>query len=216
MSIPTQRLSVSAAGRTWLLDRVGDLEARWAALGQGEFGDDERIPYWCELWPASLLLCQWLAENQGQVQGRSCLDVGCGLGLTAIVAAAHGGRVLGLDYEEEALGFARRNATLNGVRAHFAVMDWRAPAVRPGSMDLLLGGDIVYERRFFEPLRDLFWQALAPGGRAWLAEPKRSVSSDVWPRLAKHGFAVAQLCTREVPVEGYAVTVNLWELRKPG
>ena len=58
-------------------------------------------------------------------------------------------------------------------------------------------------------------EGLAPGGRVWLAEPKRSVSLPVWERLAGDGFDVRKLFTETVPVEGYHVTVNLWELTLP-
>lgn len=78
------------------------------------------------------------------------------------------------------------------------------------------GGDIVYETRFYHPLTALFRECLAPGGVIWLAEPRRSVSRPVWERLAEDGFAVRKLATEPVPVEGYHVTVNLWEMSLPG
>lgn len=214
-TIAPQRLQVSAGGRQWVLERVGDLEARWAALGNDEFGDDERIPYWCELWPASFLLVDWLQRHAGQVKGKTCLDLGCGLGLTALAGARLGAKVLAMDYEPEALEFAARNAELNNAPGIlWSAMDWRAPAIRPGSIDLAWGGDIVYERRFREPLAAMFQEVLAPGGRVWLAEPVRSVSAPAWEWLADQGFAVHKLTTEKVPTEGYEVTVNLWELQK--
>jgi hypothetical protein len=94
-------------------------------------------------------------------------------------------------------------------------MDWRAPAFKPGMFDIIIGGDIVYERRFLEPLKTFFHHCLAPGGRIWLAEPVRSVSRPAWDELARSGFGVRKIVTRPVPVEGYTVTVNLWELARP-
>lgn len=212
-----ERLHIDVCGRTWAIERLGDLETLWANLGQGEFGQDERIPYWSELWPASLLLCAWLEENRRAVSGKTCLDLGCGLGLTAIVAASFGARVLGMDYEPQALRYARGNAELNNVgQPLWTAMDWRAPALKPGSIDFMWGGDIIYERRFFEPLRELFAHALAPHGRIWLGEPQRSVSLPAWQWLAENGWNVRKIVTRPVPTEGYSVTVNLWELSRAG
>ena len=208
-----ERLAVEACGRTWLLDRVGDLESRWEALGESEFGDDERIPYWCELWPASLLVSWWLGENAARIAGRTCLDLGCGLGLTALVAADLGARVIGMDYEQEALAFARHNAHVNGVEGIlWTATDWRAPGVQPHSVDFMWGGDIIYERRFLEPLAELFDQLLTPGGHIWLGEPQRGVSRSAWDWLAQRGWTVRNITTRPVPSEGYTVTVNLREL----
>lgn len=210
-----ERLSVDVCGRTWAIERLGDLESLWQGLGQEEFGEDERIPYWSELWPASLLVSWWLQENREAIHGRTCLDLGCGLGLTAIVAASFGARVIGMDYELEALRYARDNAALNGVEQPlWTTMDWRAPAIKPGSIDFMWGGDIIYEKRFLEPLSELFADALAPRGRIWLGEPQRSVSRPAWQWLAENGWNVRKIITRPVPTEGYTVTVNLWELSK--
>jgi predicted nicotinamide N-methyase len=211
-----QRLAVMACGRDWLIEREADLETLWAGIGEDEFGGDERVPYWAEIWPASLLLAEWLARRSGDIQGKACLDLGCGLGLTAIIASRLGARVVGLDYEPAALAFARDNARLNNVpEPLFTLMDWRAPGFAPRAFDFMWGGDILYERRFYEPLRALFQTCLKPGGRIWLAEPVRSVSAPVWAELAAEGFGVRLVTTEPVPVEGYAVTVNLWELSPP-
>ena len=211
-----QRLAVSARGRDWLIERGADLETLWAGIGADEFGADERAPYWAEIWPASLLLAEWLARRSGDIRGKACLDLGCGLGLTAIIASHLGARVVGLDYEFPALAFARDNARLNNVPDPlWTHMDWRAPGFKPRAFDFMWGGDILYERRFYEPLRALFQTCLKPGGRVWLAEPRRSVSAPVWDELAAEGFAVRRVTTEPVPVEGYTVTVNLWELSPP-
>ena len=53
-----------------------------------------------------------------------------------------------------------------------------------------------------------------PDGRIWLGEPVRSVSQPAWTELARRGWLVRRITQRPVPVEGYAVTVNLWELRR--
>jgi len=212
-----QTLTVAELGRNWLLQRTNDLETLWANMGREEFGEDERMPYWAELWPSSLLLCRWLFRNREPLNGRACLDIGCGLGLTGIVGAWLGARVVGMDHQWPAVYFCRENAALNGVTGPLWVqMDWRAPGFRPHAFDFMWGGDIVYETRFYQPLTKLFKDHLAPGGRIWLAEPKRSVSAPVWERLAGDGFCVKKLFTEPVPVEGYHVTVNLWEMTVAG
>ncbi len=213
-----QRLEVEAGGRAWLVERHGDLESLWDAMDGQALDADERLPYWVELWPASLLLADWLAGQGPDLAGLTCLDLGCGLGLTAMVAAHSGARVLGLDYEWQAVAFARRNARLNGgPQPVFCQMDWRQPGLRPGSFQRVWGGDILYEKRFFEPLESLFRHVLAPGGLVWIAEPVRDVSGPVWDRLSGLDWDVELVAERSVPaVTGgdYSTSVRLWQMSR--
>lgn len=222
-----QTLKVKAAGQTWLLARPADLETLWNAISDAdvtpqEFIDDERLPYWVEIWPSSLVLADWLRDHASEISGKTCLDLGCGLGLTALVAARAGARVLAMDYEPEALRFASRNAALNLVSPPpaWSVMDWRRPAVKAASFDFIWGGDIMYERRFVDPVLAFLGHALKPGGRAWMAEPGREVYAHFrsalatrkrlgrpWNSAKVHSAQVEALTEQKVKPG-----INLWEL----
>lgn len=210
-------LAVDVGECRYMIEREANLESLWEAMDGDDMGDDERIPYWSELWPASFLLADWLQRKKNTLQGRTVLDLGCGLGLTAIVAAGCGARVIGMDYEPSALRYARANAARNRVSPAplFTLMDWRAPALAPGSVDVMIGGDIMYEARFFAPIESLIRTCLAPGGVVWMGEPVRSVSSPAWDELRARGYDVTRLACDPVPTEGYTVTVNLWQVRMP-
>ena len=215
------RVEAEGGGRVWRLSRPADLESLWAAMAEGDLGDDERLPYWVELWPAAVLLARFVARNAQRVRGRFCLDAGCGLGLSALVAASVGGRVLGFDYEPEALVFARQGLELNrellgpAAAPLFAVMDWRSPALARGSVDLLLGADILYERRFFEPVAALLDHALAPDGVAWIADPERSVSAPAWERLHALGWNVTTPHSGRVAQGGQDMNVHIRQISRP-
>ena len=48
-------ITIKAAGRSWLLKRPADLETLWQDIASEkntppEFLQDERLPYWVELW----------------------------------------------------------------------------------------------------------------------------------------------------------------------
>lgn len=211
-----QCLRIDVAKRSWAVYRPADLEALWQQMGEADFGPDERIPYWVELWPASLLLVEWLDRCRDRIQGKSCLDVGCGLGLSACLAADAGARVVGLDYIQDALRYARANTRENRVAFPplWVQMDWRWPGLKPRCFDLIWGADIFYEQRFAQPLMRLFEHVLAPGGRVWLAEPERSVSSGAWELLREAGWEVRRATRKAVPTEGYTVNINIWEAQK--
>jgi SAM-dependent methyltransferase len=61
--------------------------------------------------PPALLL----ARLTVRLKVRSALDVGCGGGVQALLAARHAERVIGVDINPRAIAFARFNAQLNGV-----------------------------------------------------------------------------------------------------
>jgi len=214
---PGSRVTVEVAGRAWLLDRAADMEALWDSMDGEDMGEDERLPYWAEVWPASVLLARHILRHADELRGRPCLDIGCGLGLTGMVAASAGARVVAFDYEWPAVRFARHNADLNGVdQPLWTWMDWRQPALKAGAFEFLWGGDVLYEKRFFDPLIRLFRHALAPGGRIWIGEPVRTVSRPVWDLVREQGFSAEKLTVEKVALCGQNATVNLWELRLPG
>ncbi|THB70116.1 MAG: methyltransferase domain-containing protein [Desulfovibrio sp.] len=206
------------AGRTWQLERAGDLAQLWDQLGEEDFGDDERIPYWTEIWPSSLGLGEWLAEQQVRIEGKLCLDLGCGLGLTALVGASLGGRVVGIDYEADALGFARINGPKNGMDGiAWLLADWREPCFRRGCAPVIWGADVMYEKRFIEPVSDFLSQVLAPGGVAWLAEPGRRLYEDFVDHVLSTGWDCRQVAARSFDppyASKVRVPVNVWELRR--
>lgn len=210
-------LRVRAAGRLWHMERAANLEQLWQEMGEDDF-HDERLPYWTEIWPSSIALCSWLARRRREISGRICLDLGCGLGLCALTGVWLGARVLAADYEPEALRFAKRNAHHNAAgQPLWTVMDWRHPAVKPGSIFRLWGGDIMYEERFVPPVTRFLGHALAPDGAAWIAEPGRSIYGTFLRSLRESGWRTESVHTEEVPpvcAQPVPVTVTVWEIRR--
>lgn len=206
------QLHLSFGNHAFELRRDQDMEALWDTLGQDGFGVDEHMPYWAEIWPASLLLAAWLTRRRADVAGRRCLDIGCGMGLSALAGAAVGGRVTAVDYEEAAVAHAARNARHNGLPLDLAVMDWCRPCFGAGGFERIWGSDILYETRFYEPLVPLFRTLLAPGGRIWLSQPWRQVSEPVWGRLIADGFTVVKVHEESVSFSTYRSTVSLYEI----
>jgi len=67
-----------------------------ALLSEEAFAKDEFLPYWAELWPSAMALARVVARRP--LTGRRVIELGCGLGLPALAAAAAGGRVLATDW----------------------------------------------------------------------------------------------------------------------
>jgi predicted nicotinamide N-methyase len=142
--------------------RVGEVELSLlrpvspdALLDEEAFARDEFLPYWAELWPAATALAAALPE----VAGLRVVELGCGLGLPSLVAAARGAEVTASDWAEDAVDLLRENAARNGLVLRAEVRDWRDPW--PERFDVALAADVLYERRNVEPLLERL-RELAP------------------------------------------------------
>ena len=48
-------------------------------IREEDFVKDERLPYWADVWPSSIVLASKLMELNGR--GKTALELGCGVGL---------------------------------------------------------------------------------------------------------------------------------------
>jgi len=198
------------------MERPADLETLWEQMDV--FNEDERLPYWTEIWPSSLALGDWLARQAARIHGRLALDLGCGIGLTALVGSSLGAHVIGMDYEPEALAFARKNAFRNGVpQPCWTAMDWRKPAVRAHSISFIWAGDIMYETRFAQPICNFLDHSLTSSGIAWIAEPCRSVYDLFRSTLVNRRWNCRCVLNTSVPAvipQPRPVPVRIWEITR--
>jgi predicted nicotinamide N-methyase len=148
---------------------VGDVELTLlrpsspeALIDEAAFEHDEFLPYWAELWPAATALAAALPE----VAGLRVVELGCGLGVPSLVAAARGAVVTATDWAADAIDLLRENAARNGVGLRVEVRDWREPWDE--RFDLVLAADVLYERRNVEPLLERLAE-LAPVAYVGLA-----------------------------------------------
>ncbi|RMF85279.1 MAG: methyltransferase domain-containing protein, partial [Planctomycetota bacterium] len=119
------------------------------------FEQDEFMPYWAEFWPASLVLAERVGAwpTAGDDAPR-VLELGCGLGLVSLVAAARGYRVVASDYEPDALAFVEENARRNTLPApELRFVDWRRtyPDLR---VERIVASDVLYETRCLRPVAE--------------------------------------------------------------
>jgi predicted nicotinamide N-methyase len=148
---------------------------------------DDYMPYWAYLWPGAFLLAEEVARRDWS--GEEALEIGCGLGLAGLVGVAKGLRVRFTDYDDAPLAFLERSAEANGFepgRYSTARLDWRKPTGE--CYPVILGADVLYERRLVPLVAGLLARMLAEGGEALIADPYR-VSAEDFPAVAA-GFGL--------------------------
>ena len=55
-------------------------------IREEDFVKDERLPYWADVWPSSIILAGKLLKLDGA--GRTALELGCGVGLSTLAASS--------------------------------------------------------------------------------------------------------------------------------
>jgi predicted nicotinamide N-methyase len=177
------------------------------------------LPYWAELWPSGVALAAKIARDPGIVQGRRVLELGCGLGVTAIAAMRAGADLLVTDYSLEALALCTLNAFAHvGAQPKTLRVNWRDPGQRlddaGDGFPVVLAADILYECRDVDPLLALVERVVAPDGELWLAEPGRAPAARFLESIDARGWvSESEQCSGPWPDaednrKGIAVTIH--------
>jgi predicted nicotinamide N-methyase len=199
--------AVFAGGRPWRILRPRSADD---LLDDDAFARDGRIPYWAEIWGSAPVLGDRLAGQPGR--GRALLELGCGVGVLSLVAAAAGYRALATDYYPEALDFVRANAALNEVAPPAVRMiDWRRLPGDLGAFERVVAADVLYESGNIDLIAQALARTLAPGGTATIADPGRPTAARFAARCEGYGFSVN---VDRIPVEtaGRPSAVDLYEV----
>jgi predicted nicotinamide N-methyase len=145
------------------LYQADDAFGLWEATEQ-EAGEGSRPPpFWAFPWPGGLALARYLLDHADVVAGRAVLDIGSGSGLTAIAAGLAGAAaVLASELDPLAVTAIALNAHANGVTVGITgdVLDGTGEGA-----DIVLAGDVWYERQLANRVLGLLFRARSRGAR---------------------------------------------------
>ncbi|MGM0443438.1 MAG: class I SAM-dependent methyltransferase [Fibrobacterota bacterium] len=153
------------------------------------FNRDEFIPYWVDEWPSAAaavdLLPTYITDKEGPL-----LELGSGLGITAVTLAAQGYRIIASDYAVDSCHTTLKNMHRNGLSAPCVSFDWRHPCFLTASFSTIVGADILYEERWVTPVATLLGHLLAPKGQAFIFDPERPYLKNFIRALEKNGLII--------------------------
>jgi predicted nicotinamide N-methyase len=186
---------------------------------------EQNLPYWAELWPSGIALAAAIERNPEVLAGRRVLEIGCGLGVTAISALRAGAHLLATDYAPEAIALCALNARgMLGREPALLQVNWRSPSAEfleatANGFPLVLAADVCYEARDVAPLLALVDRVVAPGGELWFAEPGRKHAASFLDAIRSSGWSDgSNRCAGPWPDpedNRKSVTVTVHCLRKP-
>jgi predicted nicotinamide N-methyase len=184
-------------------------------IREEDFVKDERLPYWADVWPSSIILAGKLLELEGD--GKTALELGCGVGLSTLAATSAGFDVLSTDYYEDALDVTRANVFRNlGTIARTRLVDWRHLPEDLGRFDLVFASDVLYEKEYAELLPVLLRGLLAPAGVALIADPGRVAAPVFIESCATHRLVIRRKETRPFEAAEIKQKIDLYEITRTG
>ena len=137
------------------------------------------FPLWAKIWKASWVLSGYLAGMPVDDDKR-ILEIGGGIGLVSIVAAAFGHQITMTEYNPDALNFARANACRNNCPdLPILKLDWHQSELSD-QFDMIVASEVTYKEEDFSPLTQLFKSNLKPGGEIILASEIRKSGKDLF------------------------------------
>lgn len=130
-------------------------------------------PYWAFAWAGGQALARYVLDHADRIAGRSVIDIGAGSGIGAIAAAKAGARdVRAADIDAIAVAATLLNAAANDVTVAATTDDWLAGAPPPA--DVVLVGDLFYERALAEQVMAFVRAAAARGSLVLVGDPRRN------------------------------------------
>jgi predicted nicotinamide N-methyase len=145
----------------------------WRLGEPDEDGSAPPAPYWAFPWAGGVALARHILDRPATVAGRRVLDLGAGSGLVAIAAAMAGAsEVIAADVDRYAVAAVGVNAATNGVE--IAVVGGDLTTGPPPPVDLVVAGDVYYERDLAEKVTAFLERCLAAGIDVLIGDPGRA------------------------------------------
>lgn len=165
-------------------------------------------PYWAFAWAGGQALARYILDHADRLSGRTVIDVGAGSGLSAIAAAkVDAAHVEASDIDAIAVAAIGLNAAANGVALAATSNDWLGEPPPPA--DILLVGDLFYERPLAERVMAFVRAAAARGSLVLVGDPRRAYfPTDAFTAVAHYEVPV----TRELE-DAEIKRAAVWQLR---
>jgi ETFB lysine methyltransferase len=185
----TKETPVQVGGTEIMLLHPADPES---LLSEEDFERDERLPYWADVWPSSIIMARHVAMLDST--GKTMLELGSGAGLVATAAALAGFDVTVSDYYEDSLRFSRANVQHHaGFDPAAQLLDWRALPANLPRYDVVVGSDVLYEKPYGALVAETIARTLKGDGRAYITDPGRIATNDFIAETTSRGLHVRTL-----------------------
>jgi predicted nicotinamide N-methyase len=155
-----------------LLHLADDITGAWEGVERELATGALPPPFWAFAWVGGQALARHVLDTPAEVRGLRVLDLATGSGLVALAARRAGAAcVLAVDVDPVAAAAVAANATANGLDVGFRCADLTDGPVP--DVDVLLAGDVCYDRDMTARVLPWLRRAAAGGVRVLLGDPGR-------------------------------------------
>jgi predicted nicotinamide N-methyase len=149
-------------------------------------------PFWAFAWAGGQALARFVLDHPVIVNSKSVVDIASGSGLVAIAAMKAGAsNVLAADIDEFAVASMALNAEANHVSLSTTSIDLLLSP--PPDIDVILVGDLFYEKSIAEKVFVWLVAAKANGTHVLIGDPGRSyLPQDKLTKLAEYNVPVTR------------------------
>ena len=165
-------------------------------------------PFWAFAWAGGQALARYVLDHPDIFSGKHVLDLASGSGLVAIAAMKAGAAtVLAADIDQFAVVAMGLNAEINGV--YIDTTDANLLALPPQSFDVILVGDLFYDRNIAGRCFDWLRMAQDNGAHVLIGDPGRTYL----PRDKLENVAQFQVPVSRDLEDAEIKTSAVWALR---
>ncbi len=148
-------------------------------------------PLFGQLWPSSEKLADIM--QTWALDGVTVLEIGCGLALASLVVHRRRGDVTASDCHPLAEVFLQANALLNALPAiKYQTGHWGRKNDALGRFDLIIGGDVLYERGHPEDLAGFIALHANAAAEVLIIDPNRGHRSAFNRHMTSNGFSLSE------------------------
>jgi len=160
-----------------------DTTRLWQRLQDQTGATDMPLPFWASAWAGGQALARYILDHPNVVKGKQVLDFATGSGLVAIAASKAGAvHVAANDIDPFAIAAVALNAAANRADVHMISGDIIG---RDTHYDVILAGDIAYERKMADTVTLWLEHLASRGTRVLIGDPGRTYL----PRDRLHSLA---------------------------
>ncbi|MFN4007659.1 MAG: class I SAM-dependent methyltransferase [Chitinophagaceae bacterium] len=146
------------------------------------------VPYWSQVWPAAMGMCNYLSVNDALVRNKQVMEIAAGIGLPSFFIANMAAHIYVSDINTEAVACLQQNiALLKLQNATASIADWRSIGHSDVlGKDVLLLSDVNYHPDYFDALHALLQLCFKHAVTVILSTPMRTITPSFLIRLTQH------------------------------